>query len=405
MTGRLAVDGVLGLLCSNRFLTTRGGESLRRLLLTNYGLVELWDLGDTKLFDAAVLPAVLVARRIAAPGKTDAEFVRVYEDDAGLHSGGTEQDLLAALESGRTGIIRSSGRAFTIDRGRLVEPPAGRPWRVTTSDSSRWLAEVAKHSAGRLADLGRIRVGIKTTADAVFIRASWDDLPAEIRPEKALLHPLLTHRVAFRWSAAHTTADARTVLYPHEVHDGKRRPVDLSRFPRAAAYLELHRDRLEGRDYVQKAGRAWYEVWVPQQPGAWAQQKLVWPDISDKPRFFLDTTGSLVNGDCYWLSCPDASNQDVALALAVANSSFATRFYDLCSGNRLYAGRRRFITQYLEELPLPKATSAGLRDIETTVTELRSPQCIDTETVRRLEDRIDGAVAELFGVKEIARQP
>jgi adenine-specific DNA-methyltransferase len=185
---------------------------------------------------------------------------------------------------------------------------------------------------------------------------------------------------------------------------GRRRPVDLSRFPRAAAYLEQHRSRLEGRDYVRKAGRAWYEIWVPHQPDAWSERKLVWPDISERPRFFLDVSGSVVNGDCYWMSCPGRSDEEIALALAVANSSFALCFYDLCSGNRLYAGRRRFITQYLEDLPLPEATRSQVRDVAALVAELRRVCASTREDSVRLDHQIDAAISNLFGVKEVLRE-
>ena len=38
---------------------------------------------------------------------------------------------------------------------------------------------------------------------------------------------------------------------------------------------------------------------------------------------------------------------------AVGNSNFCTWFYDAACGNFLYAGRRRFMTQYIERLPIP----------------------------------------------------
>ena len=41
------------------------------------------------------------------------------------------------------------------------------------------------------------------------------------------------------------------------------------------------------------------------------------------------------------------------LALAVANSTFIERFYDTRFNNKLYAGRRRYITQYVDEFPIP----------------------------------------------------
>jgi hypothetical protein len=248
-------------------------------------------------------------------------------------------------------------------------------------------------------------VGIKTTADSVFIRHTWDDLPDEIRPEAELLHPLLTHRVAARWRRLDNPLGRRFVLYPHEISDGRRCPVDLVRFPRAAAYLELHKQRLESRQYVVKAGRAWYEIWVPQQPNAWGAPKLVWPDISERPKFFLDDSGAIVNGDCYWMPCGQRSEDEIALALAVANSSFALQYYDKCCGNRLYAGRRRFISQYLEGLPMPSASGTALCELRALVDELHVLEApSQVEMVTAVEKQLDAAVFELFGLaKEAAR--
>jgi hypothetical protein len=402
MTAKLAEGGVLGLLCSNRFLTTKGGRSLRSLLLRHYEVSEVWDLGDTKLFEAAVLPAVVVARRADALSAGAGSFVRVYEEAGSSHEAVEEASLLDALEGTSEGTVQVLGRRFAIERGQLLEPSAEQPWRMTSSSGSRWLAVVKRRSAGRFGDTGPIRVGIKTTADSVFIKSSWNDLPDAMRPEHSLLHPLLTHRVAGRWLAEDNPAGTRSVLYPHETENGRRRAVDLSNYPRAAAYLEQHRARLEGREYVLKSGRAWYEIWVPQQPAAWAAPKLVWPDISELPRFFLDSSGSIVNGDCYWLSCGDCSEEEVALALAVANSTFAVRHYDMCCGNRLYSGRRRFITQYLEELPMPEASATAMRDVAKMVQQLRQHcAAADLEAVAAVESSLDAAVSELFGLKEV----
>jgi type I restriction-modification system DNA methylase subunit len=63
MSRILRPGGVAGVIVSNRFLSTQGGTSVRRGLLERYNLKHVWDLGDTKLFEAAVLPAVLVMQK------------------------------------------------------------------------------------------------------------------------------------------------------------------------------------------------------------------------------------------------------------------------------------------------------------------------------------------------------
>jgi hypothetical protein len=44
-------------------LSTKSGESVRKFLNENYEILEIIDLGDTKLFDAAVLPAIFIGRK------------------------------------------------------------------------------------------------------------------------------------------------------------------------------------------------------------------------------------------------------------------------------------------------------------------------------------------------------
>ncbi len=79
MTMALRGGGWLGLLTSNRFLSVQSGASVRDWLASQFQLLRLVDLGDTKLFKAAVLPAIVVGVRRAGVEVQDCEFIRVYE--------------------------------------------------------------------------------------------------------------------------------------------------------------------------------------------------------------------------------------------------------------------------------------------------------------------------------------
>ena len=63
MTHALKENGIVGVITSNRFLFTKSGNSVRKFLFENYDILEVIDLGDTKLFDAAVLPAIFIGRK------------------------------------------------------------------------------------------------------------------------------------------------------------------------------------------------------------------------------------------------------------------------------------------------------------------------------------------------------
>ncbi|WP_024803613.1 methyltransferase domain-containing protein [Nocardia sp. BMG51109] len=462
----LRPGGVLGLLCANRFLTTKAGANLRALLRSELTPVELYDLGDTRLFEAAVLPAVTVAVRGRPAGPC--RYVSAYELENG--GGAGTADLFTALAGTAGTVITHAGRTIAVEVGTLaseITPPASGapaasgtapvvsgttptaseippasseitlptaahrdrspsdsagsvvsdgdgllsgsagsvvsdrdrslsasvgpvaphgdrppassadsdvalgsaagsgeppcavalppidpavPWRMSRPGLDVWLRRVTAGTWRTFGEVARIRVGIKTTADRVFISADW--ARRDPRPEPELLFDLLTHHDLAPWRI--TRARPTQVLYPYDVTRPRRTPVDLAEFPGAAAYLAEHRDILAARAYVTAGGREWYEIWVPQRPHLWSRPKLVFPDISVRPRFALDRSGAIVNGDCYWISLPGLGDETLAyLLMGVANSTLGLRYYDAVCGNRLYAGRRRWITQYVARLPLP----------------------------------------------------
>jgi tRNA1(Val) A37 N6-methylase TrmN6 len=359
----LRPGGTLGLLTSNRFMVTQAGASVRTLLRKDFDLRQIYDLGDTKFFEAAVLPAIVVARRSGEGAAAACSFTRVYETRRSGKAGVVKSSVVEALKKSRAGLIRTDDGVFHIEQGELSGGPPESAWSLSSPESRGWLEALRSAQSGTFEDVAQVRVGIKTTCDSVFIREDWDELPEAIRPEEELLRPLITHHTSARWFREKN--DRKAVLYPHEEGpDGEKRPVELRKFPRAKAYLEKHRAKLTARRYVLEAGRQWYEIWVPQQPGEWALEKLVYPDISEHPRFFLDRSSAVVNGDCYWITLnKDARPEWMYLLLAVANSTLATTFYDTVFHNKLYSGRRRFMTQYVRQFPLPRLEAKESRRI------------------------------------------
>lgn len=395
----LAEDGVAGVITSNRFMTTRSGQSVRRAMLSRFQILHAWDLGDTKLFEAAVLPSVLIARgtRDVSHVHTDGIlYSSIYETSEAADS--EAQDVLSALGAADDTVVAiADGRRFRVRHGTLDNGanPAG-IWRVATRSTDDWLATVEGNTWNTFRRIGKIRVGVKSTADKVFVRSDWSTLPGG-RPE--LLRPLITRKCARRFRAAvpAKAAHIKEILYPHVVHGKGRAAVDLALFPGAERYLEAHRDVLEARTYLIDAGRKWYELWVPQDPAAWPRPKIVFPDISDKPMFWIDTDGGIVNGECYWLQCDNENEQDLLwLAIAVGNSTFIETFYDHRFNNKLYAGRRRFITQYVELFPLPDPAREQSKAIValTKLIHARTP----SSEADLLAVELDGMVWRAFGL-------
>jgi adenine-specific DNA-methyltransferase len=391
--------GTAGIIVSNRFMTTKSGGGLRSALRERFSLRHIWDLGDTKIFTAAVLPAVILAEGRNGHNADPPAFTSIYET--------TEPATIEALNPvsalamvGTVGL--AGGRRFRVQHGTLdATGPTNDVWRIATDTGDAWLATVMSKAWGTFRSIGKIRVGVKTCADKVFIRSDWNTLPDGEQPE--LLRPVTTHHIAGRFRS-NPHDKQRSIVYPHEVVQEQRRAVDLSDYPKTLAYLERHRATLEGRTYVIESGRRWYELWVPQDPGSWAGPKLVFKDISERPTFWLDLDGTIVNGDCYWLTCSRPDQADLLwLAAAIANSTFSEAFYDHRFNNKLYAGRRRFITQYVEHFPVPDPDTPIARKIVVDAKAIYD--AAGSPETALLEAKLDRMVWEAFGlpVEEVRR--
>jgi modification methylase banIII len=383
----LRPDGVLGLLCSNRFLTTQAGGNIRKTFMHDGMRVrELYDLGDTKLFKAAVLPAIVIATK-SGPTNQPTRFISAYEQPGQDVTPG--QQLFDALDADESSIAIHNGKYYAVKVGTLIPPADSKtPWRISEDKADKWLEAMERATWKTFGDIAKIRVGVKSTADKVFLRDNWDHVAPEVEDE--LLLPLITQNNITPWRIADHLQ--MKVLYPYDLTSAKRKPLDLSMWPGAASYFRKHEDQLRGRKYVIEGGREWWEIWVPQKPALWAQPKIVFPDISEFPRFAMDTSGAVVNGNCYWISMDDIGDEDLAfLMLAVANSSVGVRFYDETCGNKLYSGKRRWITQYVKRMPVPNPSTSEARRVISLARSLAMGGRVSKELVDQLNDAVAAA--------------
>ena len=399
MTESLKEGGLIGVITSNRYLSTKSGESVRKFLSENYEILELIDLGDTKLFNAAVLPAIFIGRKKQQRVPSPASFIKVYEDSNCYNSDFISvESIYDLLNSKQAGYFSVNGKLYKKTTGILkYKIASGAWWEMLSSEESEWVSKIDNSAKNRVEDFFKVKVGIKSTADKVFISDKWEKLKEE-KPEDELLKELISQENIEPWNA--TDNFKLKVLYPHISIDGKKQTIDIEKYPKAKKYFLKHEERLKSRKYLIDAGRKWFELWVPQHPDLWKFPKLVFPDISTKPRFYFDYGGKIVNGNCYWIVGVKKTDIDKLLLIqGIANSKLMTKYHDLVFKNKLYSGRRRYFSQYVERYPLPNINSAIAKEIISIVKNLN--QSDDDKVISRLESQLEIKVAESFGVEPI----
>jgi adenine-specific DNA-methyltransferase len=398
MTESLKEGGILGVITSNRYLSTKSGESVRKFLSKNYEILELIDLGDTKLFDAAVLPAIFIGRKGKSRTNAVATFMKLYEEfNAYNNDFITSESIYSILKDRQSGYFNVNGKKYKKSTGLLkYETGSGDCWELLSGDESNWVSQIDK-ARHKLEDFFKVKVGIKSTADNIFISDKWDILD-EGKPEDELLKELISQENIKPWNL--TENIKLKVLYPYLVINGEKQIIDLDKYPKAKMYFIQHEEKLKSRKYLIDAGRKWFELWVPHRPDQWKYPKLVFPDISLQPRFYFDNEGKIVNGNCYWIVATKQEDIDKLLLIqGIANSKLMTKYHDLVFNNKLYSGRRRYISQYVEKYPLPDFSSPRSKEIVAIVRELN--QCDDIDKISKLESHLEFIVAASYGVEPV----
>ncbi len=398
MTYALKENGLIGVITSNRYLSTKSGISIRKFLKENYDILEIIDLGDTKLFDAAVLPAIFIGKKKKSENNYNSRFVKIYEELNGYNGPFTSvSNIYEVIGYREDGFFDVESKKYKKTTGVIKFLNSKESsWALLSNEENKWVNKVNKSSKNFIGDLFKVRVGIKSTADKVFIKDDWDSLGDNV-PEKELLKDLISQENITPWGISDDKK--LKVIYPHYSKNGKKVVVDLEKYPKAKEYFLSHKEKLSGRKYLIDAGRKWYELWVPQNPSSWEKIKLVFPDISTHPRFCLDESKRIVNGNCYWIVANSPAEVDLLLLIqGVANSLLMTKYHSLMFNNKLYSGRRRYFSQYVEKYPLPDINSSYSQRIITLVKKLNSPK---KSNEKELVIELEKAVAGAFNVQPI----
>lgn len=406
MTQHLKVNGLICVITSNRYLTTAGGKDIRAYLDKNYEILEVIDLGDTKLFNAAVLPAIFIGRKKAENENIKNENVkcyRIYEDTSDGEVDEVCTSIYEILYKNESGIYAVGNKKYSVMSGYLKVPEDSKElWVMASKEDKEWVNQIKNNSFCKFSDMFKVRVGIKTTADNVFIHNNneWEALAENIKPEAELLNPLISSDNIQKWKSDGQLVEQKKILYTHQFVEGKRKAIDLDDYVNAKAYLLHHHEQLAGRTYLAKSKtRHWYEIWVPQEPMAFKDLKIVFPDISLEPKFSIDTNEYLVDGNCYWITLKeqDADRDLLYLAAAIANSQLMNRFHGIEFQNVLYSGRKRYLTQYVDNYVLPDPSSIYSRKI-VEVTKNIVTQNLEIEEIKQLELEIEKQVRLAFSV-------
>jgi len=393
----LKTNGVIGLIISNRFMSVKSGEFLRNYFLNELSIEEIYDFGDTKLFKDSVLPSVLILKNKKIKN-TKPVFKSIYEIKEKIKSKKIEKcsNITKSLEKSSDCLLSINDKFYSVRVGCLEILNKKDTWNITNNKTKSFFENVNNNTHCHFGDISKSKVGVKTTADNVFLVN--DEQIKKFNIEKKLIKNLIIHKNVDKWKCNNKIY--KKILYPYETHNNLRRVLDLDKYVNAKEYFRSHYDQLNSRSYISKSNKKWYEIWVPHHPDEWKKEKIIFRDISEEGRFSLSEDNNVVNGDCYWIKIEKKHEKFKWLILAIGNSKFIINYYDYKFSNKLYSNKRRFISQYVDQFPLPDPNNKFSIEIVKLAKQIYTNyEKMSSEDLKLLESKINDLVYHVFQLK------
>lgn len=371
----LNTGGVLSYICSNKYFRSGYGEKLRDFLGKNTTIQQLVDFGDTDVFTAIAYPSIILFSKEKA------------SKDAKLKALSWQQ-----TESLNDFSIVFNAQNFLMPQSELKADG----WRLENPQTLDLLAKLQNVGKPLEEITGKICIGIKTGFNEAFVidKEKKDKLIAEHSSSAEVLKPFLRGRDLRKWSI--DFADQYLIKIEsseNKDHIWSNKPekeaeeIFTKKYPAIYRYFEQFRSQLINRS---DQGRFFWELRSCKYWQDFENPKIIFPDIAPSSRFtyceevmYVDMTAFIIPTQNLYV-------------LGILNSTIAEYFVSLISSS-VRGDYLRFKRQYVSQIPIPTATEAEQKTIETLV-----QKCLDAkgQNVTHWEQQIDEIVARLYGLSE-----
>lgn len=321
----LSPRGVLSFICADRWTSNRYGAPLRKLIARGYRVSCYVDLHEASPFESEVIayPSIFVLSR------GESSNVPVVK----LHDGSPEECKAVSRALSRPAETVPEGVSLSIHERWFREDE---PWVLSSPLHLRTLRSLEAEFAP-ISKTCRVGIGVATGNDAVYIT----DSDADIEPDR--LVPLVMRDDI----AAGKIRDAKRFVI--NTFEGNGRVVDLSKYPRLAAYIESREPEIRRRHVAKKNPNSWFRTIDRVYPELVSVPKLLIPDIAGSNEVALDPGQFHPHHNLYFVT---SQEWDMEVLGGLLSSKVAL-FFIWSYAVKMRGSYLRFQAQYLRRICLP----------------------------------------------------
>ncbi|MHA1540423.1 MAG: Eco57I restriction-modification methylase domain-containing protein [Alphaproteobacteria bacterium] len=348
----LKTGGRLGYISSNTFFKTGSGESLRRYLSEKAALDIIVDFGDIQLFQGVTTyPTIMVMENAAPPKKHQIQTLNIK-------TAKLEEDITAVFAQ----------QSVNLSQSHLTETA----WQLE-SDALLALREKIVKGKKTLKEVyGSPLNGLKTALnDAFIIDKNMKDKLVEENPSSInIIKPYLSGREIQKWHSARE--EKFVILFPkgftikNASSTGEQEALMWLEKNYKGIYEHLIPFEEKAKKRTDK-GDFWWELRSNNYYHEFEKKKIVYPEISQGAKFIIDATNSYVDMTVFIMPSQDS------FLLGLLNSKIAWFYlFDTCTNLRGGVWRLRLKRQFMNTIPIPKATAAQKDAIGTLAKSCQS---------------------------------
>jgi len=384
-------NGILCFISSNKWMRAKYGEKLRNFLRDNTAVLKIIDFSGYRVFEQTVDTNIILFGKGKPANRHTANFVEVKGD---------MQNVVEYINQ----------NLQTIPQEKLSD----NAWTLT-DEKVLAIKEKIERIGRPLKDWDvKIYRGVLTGFNEAFIidTETRNRILANCRDEEErkrteeIIKPVLRGRdigkYYYKWAE----------LYLIKIESGwtnknrgKKKPDEFFKETLPSLYQHLIsfadkevQGRRKGLINRDDQGDYWWELRDCDYYSEFEKEKIVWQEMSFEPSFAYDDKKFYTNQTAYIMT-----GENLKYILGILNSEISN-WYMLNIAYSLSEGAKRWIKQYVEQLPIPPLTPQNqpiANRIVALVDQILSSKKQNPEAdTTHLENEIDQLVYQLYGLTE-----
>ena len=366
----LKKNGMLAYISSNKWMRAGYGEALRNFLVTKTDPVQLIDFSGEKVFQKVTVDVnILIYRKAENQFNTLSCIIKGSDWRNNLSDYVRQYAVSNRFDSSGSWVILSPVEQSIKRKIESIGTPL-KDWNI------------------------KIYRGILTGYNEAFIidGKKKDELISADSKSAEIIRPILRGRDIKRYGF--DFADLWLINTHNGIKDKDIPPVDINQYPAVKAHLDKYWDKISVRN---DKGYTPYNLRNCVYTDDFSKQKIVWGEISDKPKFALDTCGEYTISNTAFMLTGD----HLEYLVAILNSEYSQYCFSRIS-TTTGEGTVRWLKYKIETLPIPPLNRIAEKTILNYLSGLEIEQTVNDSINQIIYNMFNFTDEEIRYIKENA---